>query len=238
MIKNHNKLNAVTFLSVVLSIVLASVSAFAEGRVTYPPVEGQPVKAGEGFLGVCPSYFVGVKVDAGHYSDFGSGCFIAPDTILSCAHNIRDYHEDGKGKLSIISHDGRVYTDLKVYTYQKSLDVSVIKINNYDGNGTHSVLDVAHSLVTGDTVYSVGWNPGTSQVERHKGLVNNWFYTNQGPKVLDKTWQSHTARVVQGMSGGPLLDVNGDICGVNVFSEQDGSGSGSVSLYWLRRTVR
>ena len=216
--KDHkdNKLNAFTLLVAVVVVTLMAVTAAAEGRQVFPPKENEQIKAGVGLQGICPSYFAIVKVSDFPYSDMGSGSFIARNTVLTCAHNVRDFHVGGKGKLTVQSHDGTVYRNVSVLVYEPELDIAVLRIEDFDGSGTHSTIRLGTEPVSGESVYSIGWVPRTSQVELYVGLMTDEFSGRSGSSFGYKTWVNHTSQVVQGMSGGPLLNSKGRLVGVNI----------------------
>ena len=214
---------------VLLFACVFSIAVEGQGNVTYPPKPGEPIK-GVGISGVAPTYFVLVKVESGHYTDMGSGSFISEDEILTCAHNVRDYHVGGKGKLSVQSFDGTVYRDVSVQRYNGDVDLSVLKINDYKGNGVHTTLSISDSLSQGSPVTSVGWVPRESLVQLYKGVTTTKSSNGIGKSCRSGDWIIHTAKVVQGMSGGPLLNDQGDIVGVNIFTDMKSGESGSVSV--------
>ena len=214
---------------VLLCALIFSAAVEGQGNVTYPPKPGEPIK-GVGIWGTAPTYFALVKVEAGHYADMGSGSFISEDEILTCAHNVRDYHVGGKGKLSVQSFDGTVYRDVSVERYNGDVDLSVLKINGYKGNGIHTHLRISGPLPHGSPVTSVGWVPRESLVQLYKGVTTTKSSNGIGKSCRTGDWVIHTAKVVQGMSGGPLLNSDGDIVGVNIFTDMKSGESGSVSV--------
>jgi len=218
MFQNNNRLNALSFLLAAVIAILAAVSSFAQ-TPTYPPKEGEPTKGGAGFLGVTPSWFVLVKTRESPLSSFmGSGCFIAQDLVLSCGHNVREVRK-GRETLSVQSYDGTLYNDVEILRYDADLDLSLLKINGVKSGHTHSTLKLGQSLSPGDTVWSVGWVPKTSVCDMFKGQVTD----KKGGKVVNGSfshlYDNHTATVVQGMSGGPLLDTEQNIVGVNISAD-------------------
>lgn len=224
-----NPLTALYLVIVLLCALVFSSAAGGQGNVTYPPKPGEPIK-GVGISGTAPTYFTLVKVEAGHYTDMGSGSFISEDRILTCAHNVRDYHVGGKGKLSVQSFDGTVYRDVSVERYNGYVDLSILKINGYNGNGVHTHLRISDPVTPGSPVTSVGWVPRQSLVQLYKGVTTTKRSNGIGKGSRTGDWFIHTAKVVQGMSGGPLLNSDGDIVGVNIFTDMKSGESGSVSV--------
>lgn len=183
-----------------------------------------PLRGGEGFSGSVPSWFSLLKVEGRHFTDFGSGCFISDRLVLSCYHNLRDL----KGStLTIIDGMGTRYTDVSVELTSPKLDLSLLKIND-EFVPYHRYLNVSNDDFTPTSdVYSVGYNPSQGAICLYKGKLTGRSYGSGG--LLDVS-HAHTAKVVQGMSGGPLVNSSGEVVGVNVSKFNDGSGSLAVNL--------
>jgi S1-C subfamily serine protease len=188
-----------------------------------------PLRGGEGFSAGVPSWFSLLKVEAGHYTDFGSGCFISDRLVLSCSHNLRD--AEG-ARLSIVGGLGTRYNDVSVVLQSPKLDLALLRVND-KVVPYHRYLTVSDDDFAPDgVVTSVGFNPSQNSICAYAGRLTGQSYGSSGLK--GPVSHKHTAKVVQGMSGGPLLNDRGRVVGVNVNAFQDGSGSLAVNLTRLQ----
>lgn len=184
-----------------------------------------PLRGGEGISGFVPSWFSLLKVDGGHYTDFGSGCFISDRMVLSCWHNLRDARG---AELTIIDGLGNRYTDVSIELTSPKLDLALLRVND-DKIPYHRFLAVSDDdFKPSGTVTAIGFNPSKDSICSYTGSLTGKSYGSVGLK--GPVTHHHTAQVVQGMSGGPLVNLSGQVVGVNVNAFQDGSGSLAVNL--------
>lgn len=189
----------------------------------------QILRPGEGSYGFVPSWFVLIKVEDRHSGTFfGSGAFITDRVILTCYHNIR-----GSKDVDAKNGAGVLYTDVKILLTSPKLDLALLKVED-------EVVPYHRFLTVSDTnfkpkgvVHSVGYNPSDDAICRYEGTLTGKSYGEKG--LRGAVYHGHSAKVVQGMSGGPLLDNRGRVVGVNVSAGRDGEGLATnlTRLQWF-----
>lgn len=154
-----------------------------------------------------------VRIDAydktGHKFSLGSGFFISSDGkiatnyhVLECAYSL---------KVTLYS-DESTYTVTKVLGYNKAEDVAVIQIEKQN----IPYLEISTEPVkTGDTVYTIGCPRGVMDIFT-AGIVSNPSVEVGGIDCI-----AITAPISPGNSGGPLLDAEGKVIGINSMTIPD-----------------
>lgn len=232
---NKGNLNPFCFLLALVVLIFAIASTVngqepttKDGNVVTIDAPG-PLRGGEGISAIVPSWFSLLKVEGRHFTDFGSGCFISDRIVLTCWHNLRD--ERG-AELTIIDGLGNRYTDVSVELTSPKLDLAILKVNDKT-LPYHTFLTVSDDDFTpSGYVFSIGFNPSKNAICGYKGTLMGKSYGVNG--VKGPVTHAHTATVVQGMSGGPLVNGRDEVVGVNVNAFQDGSGSLAVNLTRLQ----
>lgn len=209
------RLNPFCFIlaAVVLVFAIASTVNGQEGKAV--DCYEQPVlRAGEGCYGVVPSWFVMVKVEDRHSANFfGSGAFITDRLVLTCNHNV-----EGAVKVVVKNGTGTEFTDVRVALVSPNLDLALLFVQD-EVVPYHRTLTISDSNFTpAGTVNSVGYDPGEDSICRYVGTLTGKSYGR--PNFQGVVSHGHSAKVVQGMSGGPLLDDRLEIVGVNTHSSQ------------------
>lgn len=220
--KDYSRLNA---FSMILAIVIAAF-AFAvtvNGQQPFEQKKGDNVVTiwdnptlapGEGSYGFVPSWFVLLKVEDRHSDTyFGSACFITDRLILSCEHNIR-----GAKTITARNGPGDTFTKIKVLLQSPKLDLSLLLVED-ENVPYHRVLSVSDSDFTPEgRVHAVGFVPSDDAICRYEGKLTGKSYGRAG--LRGAVSHGHTAKVVQGMSGGPLINDWGEVVGVNTHSSK------------------
>jgi serine protease Do len=137
----------------------------------------------------------------------GSGVVIAPGQVLTNAHNLR--HDE----VQVSFADGRRETG-RVKASDHDLDIAVIEV---DTAGTEPVkwLEDGDSPQIGRAVYALA-NPGGRGLRVTVGFVSSTARSFRGPRGRRIAGAvEHTAPLPRGSSGGPLLDVEGRLLGIN-----------------------
>uniref|UniRef100_A0A0D9XQT8 PDZ domain-containing protein n=1 Tax=Leersia perrieri TaxID=77586 RepID=A0A0D9XQT8_9ORYZ len=135
----------------------------------------------------------------------GSGTIIDPDgTILTCAHVVVDFQSTKpilRGKVSVTLQDGREFEG-KVLNADRHSDIAVVKIKSNTPLPSAS-LGSSSKLRPGDWVVALGC-PLSLQNTVTAGIVS----------CVDR--KSSDLGLGGGNSGGPLVNLDGEIVGVNV----------------------
>ncbi|MCZ6803922.1 MAG: serine protease [Proteobacteria bacterium] len=168
-----------------------------------------------------------IELSSGKQAALGSGFQISADgLVISNFHVISDYvHHPERYRVECVSHEGNK-AELNLINIDVVNDLSLLKI----ANAPSAYLKLATSLPEhGESIYSIG-NP------RDLGLT-----------VVPDTYNGITAysayerihfsgSINPGMSGGPVLNENGEVVGVNVSTYGD-QVSFLVSLHRLAAFV-
>lgn len=150
---------------------------------------------------------VTVNVDLGDYgTSTGSGFFIDDEgTVVTSYHVI-----DGAQNITVEVSDGGTYTIEKIIDFDTQFDLVVMKID-YQGN---PYLKLCQETVrTGEDVYAVGSSLGFLNGTFSNGLVSSASRTIGKIDCIQTT-----AAISSGNSGGPLVNVYGEVVGINAFS--------------------
>ncbi len=132
--------------------------------------------------------------------------------ISSNGKIVTNYHViDGAYSAEITIND-ETYTITKILAYDENIDLAVLKIN---ASGLEYAKISKDDVKTGETVYAIGSS---------KGLTNTFSQgiVTQARRVIDNTVHiQHDAAISSGNSGGPLLNVCGEVVGINKMSRVD-----------------
>lgn len=137
----------------------------------------------------------------------GSGTVIGPGRVLTNAHNLR--HPE----TTVTFHDGRQETG-RVAGADSDLDIAVIEV---DTAGVEPVEWAAgvESPAIGRAVLALG-NPGGRGLRVTPGFVSSTARSFRGPRGRRIGGAiEHTAPLPRGSSGGPLIDTEGRLLGIN-----------------------
>ena len=174
--------------------------------------------------------FGGPSDQQGHGESLGSGFVVDEQgTILTNAHVVTD---DGRQaeSVSVAFRDGESETgdqvDARVLGVDQTTDIAVLRIDPTGRDLTPLPLGDSSALVIGQWVVAIG-NPLGFDLSLTAGIVSGLGRDLPAPNgaVIPNGIQTDAA-INQGNSGGPLLDQDGNVIGVN---EQIATTSGSFS---------
>lgn len=141
----------------------------------------------------------------------GTGVVIAPGRVLTNAHNLRDR------TTQVTFPDGR--TDQgRVLGADPDHDLVVLEVDTGDAP---AITWSERTLTEGDPVFAAGRSPRGHRVTF--GLVSAADRSFRGPRGRRvKGALEHTAPLARGSSGGPLVDAQGALVGINTHRLGDG----------------
>jgi S1-C subfamily serine protease len=155
----------------------------------------------------------------------GSGSIISSDGwIITCFHVLM---KDGGliKKINVITRDKRIFTPEQVFLHP-SIDLAIIKIKAED---LPFIKIRSTTIQIGEPCLSSG-SPYPLQFVVNEGIVSQLSFLPYvpGPEYVNQSIVSfigyfvHTASITQGNSGGPVVDKNGNLLGVNAGKIEDG----------------
>jgi len=137
----------------------------------------------------------------GEYNSIGSGFFIKPGIILTNWHVI-----DNASRLKILTYEGNECDVEGVICANDKIDIAIIKLKEEVGNGV-SFANL-ESITNSSPVVAIGHPLGNLYTitagSYDKDIINQGVSFKQSQLPL-----------LPGNSGGPLLDKNGDVIGIN-----------------------
>ncbi len=167
---------------------------------------------------------VTIKTDKGR----GSGVIVTDDGhVVTNEHVIR-----GASRVNIISLDNNVYS-AKVVGIDTITDIALLKS---DFKGKAISFSDSSAVKIGDVVLAIGNPFGVGQTLT-KGIISR---TNSGhitENPLDEFLQSDAA-INPGNSGGAMVNIKGDLIGINTMNLSLGGGSDGIGLAVPSNLVR
>ena len=139
----------------------------------------------------------------------GSGVVVAPGRVLTNAHNLWGRGENG---VTITFADGRTAQG-KALGVDAEGDVAILEVDTGDSPS----IDWAGSseVGIGAPVFAVA-NPGGRGLRVTFGLVSGTERSFRGPRGRRIAGSiEHTAPLLPGSSGGPIVDADGKVIGIN-----------------------
>ncbi|MEN7982315.1 MAG: trypsin-like peptidase domain-containing protein [Nanoarchaeota archaeon] len=169
--------------------------------------------AGEDFSGIVEE---SVKSVVSIITDVGQGTgFIVTDEgyIVTNAHVLV-----GGNKVNAITSDQQIIS-AELLGYNGKLDIALLKIS---GNYNSLTLANSNNIAIGEKVIAIG-NPYGLQFSVSEGIVSAVHRSGiSGENVYIQT----DAALNQGNSGGPLINKNGEVIGINNFKLSEGESLG------------
>jgi serine protease Do len=144
----------------------------------------------------------------------GSGTVVAPDRVLTSAHRVGP-----DGATVTFADDRRV--DGELVAADRDLDLAVLAADTGDVEPLEWADGVA-ALTIGKPVVAVG-NPGGRGLRATLGFLASSERSFRGPRGRRISGAvEHTAPLPRGSAGGPLLDLDGRLLGINVLRLEGG----------------
>ncbi|XP_047087820.1 putative protease Do-like 14 [Lolium rigidum] len=157
----------------------------------------------------------------------GSGTIIDPDgTILTCAHVVADFQSTKpvlRGKVSVTLQDGREFEG-HVVNADRHSDIAVVKIKSKTPLPA-ARLGSSCNIRPGEHVVALGC-PLSLQNTVTSGIVScvDRKSSDLGLGGIRREYLQTDCAINRGNSGGPLVNLDGEIIGVNVMKVWDADG--------------
>lgn len=152
----------------------------------------------------------------------GTGVIISKDGYIVTNRHVVP---TGTSKVSVTLSDGTELTDVKIVgrtNDSDSLDIAFLKINDAEGKSlTAAALGDSSNVSVGDNVVAIGNALGQFQNTVTSGIISGYGRDVQAggesgeePESLTNLFQTDAA-INQGNSGGPLVNLNAQVIGIN-----------------------
>lgn len=154
--------------------------------------------------------------------DAGTGMILTSDGLIMTNRHVVP---DGTTNVSVTLNDGTVYNNVKVVgrtPNSSSLDVAFLQIQSTNGHKlTPVTLGDSSKVNVGDQVVAIGNALGQFQNTVTSGIISGYGRSVQASasngsssENLDDLFQTDAA-INEGNSGGPLVNLDGDVIGMN-----------------------
>ncbi|RKU33923.1 hypothetical protein C6499_00420 [Candidatus Poribacteria bacterium] len=162
----------------------------------------------------------------------GSGFFVRPDLIATNVHNINQKSFDGAVSIAKLVNKPTWYIIEGVMASDPKRDLVILKVKKVKGEDAH-VLSLGDSgtVEEGDRIIAIG-NPGQDG-EFLQGDVSVGRISRTTPNFLD----IRVRNIRKGYSGGPVLNVHGEVIGITFQGHRVGAGYAIPSNY-LRKLFK
>ena len=152
---------------------------------------------------------VEITAESNDFTSTGTGFFYDNSgTVITNYHVI-----DGCYSGTITVSDGGKYDILTIIGYNKDLDIAVLSTSKKDSIPLTIRTD---TINTGEKVYALGSSLGLS------GTFSEGIVSSSNRIIDGYNYIQTTAPISSGNSGGPLLDKNGNVIGINTATIEDG----------------
>lgn len=159
----------------------------------------------------------------------GTGFIISPDGLILTNKHVIGVANEKTAEYRVILNSGKQYY-AQLIGKDPINDLAVLKI--FDKNLPFVELADSDKLSIGTTVVAIGNALGRYQNSATKGIVSGLGRSIEASdqngnmaETLDNVIQTD-ANINLGNSGGPLIDLNGNVVGINVAIDQTGSSIG------------
>jgi len=184
--------------------------AFSIMLATLCGCSGQGVQlSGEEIYSKIVESTVEVAAESDYILSLGTGFYIDDTgTVVTNYHVI-----EGCTSASVITNDGGTYEVTSVLGYSKELDVAILSTTRKNSNPAELA---DKPVATGEAVYALGSSLGLT------GTFSEGMVSAAERKVDGVTYIQITTPISSGNSGGPLVNVQGQVVGITSAGFTDG----------------
>jgi S1-C subfamily serine protease len=168
------------------------------------------------------------QVDAaGKTTSLASGFLVSPNGVVVTNHHVID-PDQGAVHIRVKVPRGDMYTDVRVIYAEQRRDFAVIAIR---AMGLPAIpIGDSDKVEVGDRVIAIG-NPKGLELTLTEGIVESVRLDPQnGYRFIQ-----HQAPISPGSSGGPLLNMKGEVIGINAFGVRDAQNlNGAIPINYVK----
>jgi S1-C subfamily serine protease len=140
----------------------------------------------------------------------GSGFFISRDgKVVTSYHLIKGAH-----KIAVKLKNGSAFVPMRIVNLDPAKDIAVIQI--HVSSPAYFAMGDSNAVIVGQRVLTIG-NPQGLESTVSDGLISSIRLDNLGMKIFQIS-----VPLSNGSSGGPLIDLNGDVMGITTASMSNG----------------
>lgn len=170
--------------------------------------------------------FIGIGDADGKLISFGSGFLVSPSGVMVTNHHVIAPKPGGRVQVKLANGD--VYDDVWVIHDDERRDFAVLLIK---ASGLPVVkLGDSDKIEVGEQVVAIG-HPQGLEMTFTAGFVSALRpFPDKGYRFIQ-----HQTPISGGSSGGPLLNMNGEVVGINTFSFKEGQNlNGAVAVNYVK----
>src|SRR5579864_479712 len=205
-----------------LAAPMAAVSAPAPA-----PAPGAP-SIQELYRRASPAVVFITQIDAaGKTTSLASGFLVSPNGVVVTNHHVID-PDRGAVHIRVKIPRGDVFTDVRIIYAEARRDFAVIALK---GTGLPALpTGDSDKVEVGDRVIAIG-NPKGLELTLTEGIVESVRLDPQnGYRFIQ-----HQAPISPGSSGGPLLNMKGEVIGINAFGVRDAQNlNGAIPINYVK----
>lgn len=138
----------------------------------------------------------------------GSGFFVEKNKVVTNYHVI-----SGASQITITMQDMKKFTVSRILGYDAMLDLVILEV---DAKGYEPLKLSSSDVSVGESVYALGSPLGLT------GTMTDGMVSSASRVIEGVNFIQITAPISQGNSGGPLVNVYGEVVGVNTMYYEDG----------------
>lgn len=155
----------------------------------------------------------------------GSGTIVNPDGYIITNRHVVMMPDNTVAKLAYVTLSDRREFKARVVAVDDKTDIAIVKVE--ERNLPYARFADSDKARVGDTVYAIG-NPLGVGMSVSTGIVSALGRSGLGLNYED--FIQTDAAINHGNSGGPLIDFEGRILGMNTMIRTDGKGEGNIGI--------
>ena len=162
-----------------------------------------------------------------HWTSLGSG-FVVSSSGVIVTNNHVIAPDQGATRIAVKLPRGDVYTDVRIIYTEARRDFAVLSVK---ATGLRALkVGDSDTVEVGDQVLAIG-NPQGLDLTFTSGIVESVrLDPDKGYRFIQ-----HQAPISHGSSGGPLLNINGEVIGINTFSVKDAQNlNGAIPINYVK----